>query len=244
MNPNIHTGNITDLSTEKIPMSSLRKTSLAAGVLYLLTFVSILTLALYGPIHEPNYILGHGTDTAVILGGILEIIVALAGIATAIVLYPVLKKQNESLALGLVASRILEASTMFVGVAFLLSVVTLRQTGAGAEALHISHALITLYDRIFLLGQGFIPAINDLLLGYLLYKSRLVPRALSAIGIAGAFPLIAGYLAMMFGVVDRISPLAGLSAVLVALFEFSLGIYLIVKGFKLSPINAVQMESK
>jgi hypothetical protein len=213
-------------------MSSLRKTSLVAGLLYLLTFVSIPTLALYSSIHDPNYIVGGGPDNPVIIGGILEIIVALASIGTAVVLYPVLRKQNEGLALGLVASRILEASTIFVGVAFLLSVVTLRQAGAGANALVTSHTLVVLYDRIFLLGQSFMPALNDLLLGFLLYQSRLVPRALSLIGIIGAVPLVAGYIAVLFGFIGQHSPLAGLAALLVALFEFSLGIYLVVKGFK------------
>src|SRR5204862_3421232 len=95
-------------------VASTRKIAIAAGLLYLLTFVSIPTLALYGPVHDPNYIVGPGPDTAVIVGGVLEIIVALAGIGTAVVLFPVLKRQNESAALGLVASRVLEASTMFV----------------------------------------------------------------------------------------------------------------------------------
>lgn len=219
-------------------MSPLRKTSLLAGILYLLTFVSIPTLVLYRSIHEPNYIMGAGADTDVIFGGLLEIIVAITGIGTAVVLYPVLKKQNEAAALGLVASRVLEAATIFVGVAFLLAVVTLHQQEAGAGALVSSHTLVALYDRIFLLGQGFIPAINDLLLGYLLYKSRLVPRTLSVIGMAGALPLIAGYIAVMFGVIERISPLAGLSAVPVAIFEFSLGIYFVVKGFRPSDITS------
>lgn len=226
-------------STERMPISSLRKTSLVAGLLYLLTFVSIPTLALYGPIHQPNYIISAGTNTAVTIGGLLEIIVALAGIGTAIALYPVLRKQNESLALGLVASRILEAGTIFLGVAFLLSIVTLHKNGAGSGALITSHALVALYDRIFLLGQGFIPAINDLLLGILLYKSRLVPRSLSVIGIAGALPLIAGNIAVMFGVIERISPFTGLSAAPVAIFEFSLGIYLIVKGLKSTAVTHV-----
>ncbi|MCW3119067.1 MAG: hypothetical protein JWM28_3149, partial [Chitinophagaceae bacterium] len=196
------------------------------------------TLALYGSIHDPEYIVGPGPDTAAIFGGILEIIVALAGIGTAVALYPVIRKQNEGLALGLVASRILEASTMFLGVAFLLSVVTLRQEGAGASAVVAGHVLVTLYDRIFLLGQSFLPALNDLLLGFLLYQSRLVPRGLSLIGIIGAVPLIAGYIAVLSGLIGQHAPLAGLAALLVALFEFSLGIYLVVKGFKPSPITA------
>ena len=232
MNANINTSQVSAVASDIFQLGSLRKTSLLAGILYLLTFVSIPTLALYGSIHQPNFILGSGSDTPVIIGGILEIIVALAGISSAIVLYPVLKKQNESVALGLVAARILESGTIFVGVAFLLSVVSIRQSGAGANALVISHALVTLYDRIFLLGQSFMPAICDLLLGVLLYKSRLVPRYLSLIGIIGSVPLITGYIAMLFSIIGPHSVLAGLSALLVALFEFSLGIYLIVKGFR------------
>ncbi|MGG9964790.1 DUF4386 domain-containing protein [Ferruginibacter sp. SUN106] len=219
-------------------MHSLRKTALVAGVLYLLTFVSIPTLALYRSIHSANYITSSGPDSAAIIGGLLEIIVALAGIGTAIALYPVLRKQSEGLALGLVASRILEAGTMFVGVAFILSVVTLKQSGAGTGALTTSHALVTLYDRIFLLGQSFIPAFNDLLLGVLLYQSRLVPRSLALIGMLGAAPLIVGYFAVLYGVIGQHDPLAGLAALLVALFEFSLGIYLVVKGFRPSAITA------
>ena len=142
----------------------LRKTSLLAGILYLLTFISIPTIALYAEIHEPYFIVGSGRYTSAFIGCILEIIMALAGIGSAVILYPVLKKQNEAIALGLVASRVLEASTIFVGVAFILSLVTLRQAGAGAESLPTSHALVALYDRIFLLGQSFMPAINDLLL--------------------------------------------------------------------------------
>ena len=217
-------------------MSPLRKTALVAGVLYLLTFVSIPTLFLYGAVKGANYIIGAGPDTAAIIGGILEIIVALAGIGTAVVLFPVLKKQNEAAALGLVASRVLEASTLFVGVAFLMSIVTLRQTGAGAGALVTSHALATLYDRIFLLGPSFMPVVDDLLLGFLLYQSRLVPRGLSLIGIVGGPILLAGYLAVLFGLIGTSQ--ASITAVPVALFEFSLGVWLVVKGFQPSPITA------
>ena len=220
-------------------MTWSRKIAFTAGVLYLLTFVSIPTLAIYGPVKSANYILGAGPDTSAIIGGLLEIIVALAGIGTAVTLFPVLKKQNEVLALGLVAYRILESSTIFVGVTFLLSIVTLRQVGAGADALVTSHALAVLYDRIFLLGQSFFPAICDLLLGFLLYRSRLVPRVLSLIGIVGGPVLIVGYLAVIFGLVGQHSSLAGLSALLVALFEFSLGVWLIVKGF--NPIAANEL---
>ncbi len=223
-------------------VASSRKIALAAGLLYLLTFVSIPTLALYGQVKGANYIIGAGPDTAVIIGGVLEIIVALAGIGTAVVLFPVLKKQSEGLALGLVASRVLEASTIFLGVAFLLSIVTLRQAGTGADALVISRTLVALYDRIFLLGQSFMPAVNDLLLGFLLYRSRLVPRALSLVGIVGGPILLAGYIAILFGLVEQHAPLAGMSAIPVALFEFSLGVWLVAKGF--NPSASASLPAK
>ncbi len=105
-----------------------------------------------------------------------------------------------------------------------------------------SHTLVTLYDRIFLLGQSFMPAINDLLLGTLLYQSRLVPRALSRIGIIGGPLLIAGYLAVLFGLIAQRGPVAGLSALPVAAFEFSLGVWLVVKGF--NPEAVAELEER
>jgi hypothetical protein len=226
------------------PMPPHRKISLAAGVLYLLTFVSIPTLALYSSVKSADYIVSSGPDTAAIIGGLLEIIVALAGIGTAVVLFPILKKQNESAALGLVAARILESGTIFVGVAFLLSIVTLRKAGAGTDALGTAHALVALYNRIFLLGQSFMPAICDLLLGFLLYTSRLVPRRLSLLGIVGGPILIAGYIAVLFGLIGQHGPLAGLSALPVALFEFSLGVWLVVKGFNRKAVATLESKGQ
>jgi len=217
-------------------MTSLRKTALVAGVLYLLTFVSIPTLFLYAAVKSPNFIIGTGPDTAAIVGGILEMIVALAGIGTAVVLYPVVKRQNEGIALGFVGSRTLEAATIFAGVACLLTVVTLRQTGAGADALVTGHALVTLYNRTFLIGQGFIPAVNALLLGSLLYQSRLVPRILPLLGFVGALVLVASDIGTLFGLWGQFSGVAALATLPIALWEFSLGVYLVVKGFKPSPI--------
>jgi hypothetical protein len=167
----------------------------------------------------------------------LEIIVALAGIGTAVTLYPLLKRENESLALGLVASRVLEASTMFAGVAFLFSVVSLRQAGVGTESVATGGALVALYDRIFLVGQSFMPAVNDFLLGFLLYRSRLVPRSLSLIGIAGGFLLIGGDIAVLFGLIGQRDPSTMVFAIPVALFEFALGVWLVAKGFETSAVN-------
>jgi hypothetical protein len=225
-------------------VSSHRRVSLTAGILYLLTFVSLPTLALYNSVKGANYVVGSGPDTAVIVGGLLEIIVALAGIGTAVALWSVLKKQNESLALGLVASRTLEAATIFVGVAFLLSIVTLRKAGVGSGGLVTSHALVALYNRIFLLGQSFMPAIDDALLGFMLYQSRLVPRALSRIGLIGSPVLIIGFLLVLFGAIGQRSSLAGLFALPVAFFEFALGVWLVVKGFNPEAVAALESKNR
>jgi hypothetical protein len=220
-------------------MDSLRKTALVAGLLYVITFVSIPTLVLYGPVlSDPNYIVGPGPDTPVIIGGILEVIVALAGVGTAVVLYPVVKRQNEAAALGFVGSRTLEAAAIIAGVVSLLSLVTLRQAGAGAGALATGQALAASYNWFFLLGQSLMPVVNALLLGSLLYRSRLVPRILPLVGLIGAPILLASDIAVLFGLWDRISAPSGLLALPIALWEFSLGVYLIVKGFKPSPITA------
>jgi hypothetical protein len=225
-------------ATRPLPTTSLRKTALIAGLLYLLTFLSIPTLALYGSVHDPNYIIGPGSNSPVLVGGVLEVIVALAGIGTAVVLYPVLKRQNEPAALGLVGSRVLEAAGILAGVACLLTIVSLREAGAGNGALVTGQALVALYDRINLLSQSLMPAVNDLLLGYLLYKSRLVPRVLPVLAFIGAPLLLVSDAAVLFGVVERVSALPAIAVLPVALFEFSLGVYLTVKGFRPSPITA------
>jgi len=218
-------------------MSSLRQTSLVAGIFYLLTFVSIPTFALYSSVKGPDYILGPGPDTPVIVGSILEMIVALAGIGTAIALYPVLKRQNEGRALGFVGSRILEAATIYVGIVSLLSVVTLRQAGAGAGALVTAQALNAQYYWSFLFGQSFIPAINGVLLGSLLYQSRLVPRFLPVLGFIGAALLIVSWVGTLSGLQGQVSLMSLIFVLPIAFWEFSLGIYLVVKGFRPSAIT-------
>jgi Domain of unknown function (DUF4386) len=215
-------------------MPALRKTALVAGALYLLTFVSIPTLALYGPVKGAKYIVGSGPDTAVLVGGILEVIVALAGIGTAVALYPVLKRQNEGVALGLVGSRVLEAAGILAGVACLLSIVSLRQAGVGAAGLVTAQTLAILYDRTFLLSQSLMPVVNDLLLGFLLYQSRLVPRALPLLAFGGAALLVASDIGVLFNLWGQTSTVTALAALPVALFEFSLGVWLVVKGFDVS----------
>jgi hypothetical protein len=230
-------------AAKRIPMTSTRKTALVAGVCYLLTFVSIPTLALYGPVmNHRDWIISSGSHTGVLVGGFLEVIVALAGIGTAVTLYPVVKRQNEGSALGFVAARVLEAVMIFTGVVSLLSLVTLRQdlgaaAGANTAALVTAGAShVAIYKWTFLLSQSLMPAINALLLGSLMYRSRLVPRIIPVIGLIGAPFLICTVIATLFGGFKLGSP--ELAAVPVAAWEFSLGVWLVIKGFRPSPITA------
>lgn len=220
--------------------SAMRRTARLAGVLYLLTFVSIPTLALYKPVkdHVDTFVLGAGGDTGVLWAALSEVVVGLAGIGTAVVLFPVLKRQSETAALGVVAARLLETALIFVGVISMLTVISLRTDVSGAAGTNTTsvvttgHSLVAVYTWTFLLSQSLMPVIVDSLLGYLLYRSGLVPRVLPIIAMVGAPLLLASDLAVFFGVYSNTSVLALLAALPVAVFEFSFGVYLIVKGFK------------
>lgn len=229
----------------------MRKVSLAAGVLYLITFVSIPTLALYSPVkdHVGTFILGAGSSTGVLWGALSEVIVGLAGIGTAVVLYPVTKRVSQTAALGFVTARVLETSLIFVGVINLLTISTLRNDVAGtagadpASLVTTGHSLVAAYNWTFLLSQSLMPVACDLLLGYVLYRSGLVPRILPIIAFVGAPLLLASDLAVFFGVYANVSPVAVLAALPVAAFEFSLGVWLLVKGFKPTSLMSATVPS-
>src|SRR5689334_13969332 len=218
-------------------MNSLRKYSLAGGLFYLLTFVSIPTLSLYRSVRGPQFVVGPGPDAPVILGVLLEMTVALANIGTAVALYPAVKRQGEARAVGFVASRLLEAATMYVGIVSLMSIVTLRQAGAGAAALATAQGLAAQYQWTFFFAQSFIPAVNAVLLGSLLYQSRLVPRWLPVLGFIGASLLVVLWFAVLGGLIGAKSPVAAVATLPIAVWEFSLGIYLTFWGFKPAPIT-------
>ena len=232
-------------TTKRLPMTSTRKTALVAGVFYLITFVSIPTLAIYRPVlNHRDWVLSSGSSTGVLVGGFLEVIVALAGIGTAVTLYPVVKRQHEGFALGFVTARVLEAAMIFTGVVSLLSLVTLRQDLGGAAGTDAA-ALVTVgashvavYKWTFLLSQTLMPGINALLLGSLMYRSRLVPRIIPALGLIGGPLLIIAVFATLLGQHSSLTGLAGLPVIPVAAWELSLGLWLAVKGFKPSPITA------
>ena len=217
-------------------MTSLRKYSLAGGIFYLLTFVSIPTLSLYKAVRAPGFVTGPGPDSPVVIGVLLEMIVALAGIGTAVALYPVLKRVGQARAVGFIASRTLEGCTIYVGIISLMSIVSLRQAGAGTAAIGAAQGLAAQYSFTFFFAQSFIPAINGVLLGSLLYQSRLVPRWLPTLGFIGATMLIVLWFGNLVGLTKPVSAFAAIATLPIAVWEFSLGIYLTFWGFKPSPI--------
>ena len=233
-------------ATSAIPVDPLRRTAFLAGALYLTTFAaSIPALFVLDPVlSDPNYIVGPGADTRVVLGGLLDIVNALACIGTAVVLFPVVKRQNESLALGFVTSRLLEAAIISIGVVSLLAVVTLRRDSAGAAGadadslVDVGASLVAVRDWTFLLGPGFMAPINALLLGTLMYRSGLVPRAIPLMGLIGAPLLLSAKIGTMFGVNDDVSLWSGIALAPIFFWELSLGVWLVLKGFKPSPITA------
>jgi hypothetical protein len=232
-------------ATRPVP-DSMRRTSLAAGILYLITFVSIPSLFLYGPVRDDeDFVLGAGSDTGVLWAAASEVVVALAGIGTAVVLFRVAKRQSETAALGFVTARVLEGSLILVGVVSMVTLLTLRHDVAGsagadpASLVTTGHTLVATYDWAFLLSQSLMPVFNALCLGYVMYRSGLVPRILPVIGLVGAPLLLASDIAIFFGVYDRMAPIAALAALPIAAWEFSLGVYLTVKGFRPAAVAAL-----
>jgi hypothetical protein len=226
------------------PPEDTRRTALIAGVLFVITFVVSIpaALVLYTPVLDhTNYIIGAGADTRIALGALLEMILIVANIGTAVVLFPILKRQSERLALGYVMARVMESAFIAVGILSLLAIVTLRQdvgaTGAGS-LVTVGRSLVTIHDWTFLLGPGWVVGVgNGLILGYLMYRSGLVPRRMAMLGLIGGPLIIASGTAVMFNAIEPGSGWQVIATVPEFFWELSLGIYLIVKGFKPSPIT-------
>jgi Domain of unknown function (DUF4386) len=220
-----------------------RKLAFIAGVFWIVTFVaSIPALFLYAPVlNHAHYVLGAGTDTRIAVGAFLEVILAIAGIGTAVTMFPIIKRQNESMALGFIASRVLEATIIVVGIISVLAVVTLRKDIGGngaadpASLVLAGRSLVAVHKWTFLLGPGVCAGLgNGLLLGYLMYRSELVPRRMALLGLVGGPLLLVSCTAVLFGAFNQTSGVAGLLTVPEFLWELSLGIYLIAHGFKTS----------
>jgi Domain of unknown function (DUF4386) len=241
------TGTDRTTASGRVPMDPLRRTAMIAGALYLLTFASSIPARFYflDPVlNDARYIVGSGADTRVLVGGLLDMVNALACIGTAVVLYRVVRRQNETVALGFVTSRLLEAAIISVGVVSLLAVVTLRQDLAGApgtdaDALGtVGAALVAVYEWTFLFGPNVMAAVNALLLGTLMYRSGLVPRAIPLMGLVGGPLLLASVTGIILGTHHLDTGLHVLAGAPIFFWELSLGVYLVVKGFRPAPITA------
>jgi hypothetical protein len=229
-------------------VTSTRMIATVTGWLFLITFITSIPAAFvfYPPVlNDPTYIISAGADMKVSLGALLEVILVVANVGTAVVLYPLLKRQNSIVALGYVTARVMEGAMIAVGILSLLSVVTLRQDFAGvagvdaASLVPIGSALVAVHDWTFLLGPGFLaPLGNGILLGYLMYRSGLVPRGMAMLGLIGGPLLIVAFVAVLFGAFAQVSLPVAIATIPEFLWELSLGIYLVVKGFKPSPITA------
>ena len=213
------------------------------GVLFLITYITSIPalFVFYAPVlKDPGYITGAGPDTGVLIGAFLEVVLILANIGCALTLFPVLKRQNEVLALGYVTARLVECGFIAVGILSLVTVVTLRQQAAGADAASltlIGQALVAVHDWTGLLGPSFVGVLGTgLMLGYLMYRSCLVPRPMAWLGLIGGPLVCASSAAVLLGFVQQGSAPQMIAVIPEFFWELSLGIYLTVKGFRQSAI--------
>ena len=238
------------ITTNRAPMDSARKTALAVGVLFILTFItSIAGVLAYGPIlSDPSYITGAGADSRVFLGAFLELLLIITNIGCAVVLFPLLKRQNETLALGYVAARVFECVFIGIGLLSLLTIVTLRQGSAGADAgslVLIGKSLVALHNWTFLFGPGFADGIGTgMILGWLMYRSGLVGRRMALFGVVGGPLLAASGAAVLLGVIPQGGAVQGILTVPEIIWEAFLGLYLTFRTFKSSPILESDSEEQ
>jgi uncharacterized protein DUF4386 len=230
---------------EGVDMDSETRTARLAGLLFIITFVVSIpaALVLYAPVLDhANYIVGSGSDSRIAFGALLEMILIVANIGSAVVLFPILKRQSERLALGYVTARVMESAFIAVGILSLMAIVTLRQDvgASGGDSLVMTgRSLVAIHDWTFLLGPGWVVGVgNGLILGYLMYRSGLVPRRMAMLGLIGGPLIIASGTAVLFNVIEPGSGPQVIATIPEFLWELSLGVYLIVKGFRPSPITS------
>jgi hypothetical protein len=223
-------------------MSSTRRTALIFGLLYLATFVfSIAGVLLYNNVlHPAKFMAGTGGDTRVRLGAVCEVFLIIANIGTALVVYPIFRRQYRVLSLGYVTARLMESTFIAIGIVSYLAVVTLHQQnpgGAAGAVLNDAKALVAVRNWTFVLGPGFVVGVgNGLILGYMMYRSGLMPRGLTMLGLIGGPLVCITGLAVVLDVIPRGGTVQSVATIPEILWELSLGIYPIVKGFKPSPI--------
>ena len=238
------------MRTQRARMDPTRKTALVAGILYLVTYASSIPAALLlgNALADPNYILGAGADGQIRLAALFDIVNGLTAIGTAVALYSVVKRQHEGLAIGFVASRLFEAAILFIGIVSVVSIAGLRETAATATdpaALAAAGTtLVSQYKVAFVLGTG-IPALNAFLLGSLLFRSRLVPRAIPALGLIGAVSFGVWNIGYVLGVTEPGTPWHGISVAPIFFWELIVGLWMTFKGFNRSaPIVMAAMGTE
>ncbi len=228
------------------PTEQEQRIARITGVLWIVTFItSIPAYLIYNPVlDDTGFITGTGSETAVLVGAFLELLLIIANIGTAVVPYSIYKRQSEPLALGFVTARVMESTFILVGILSMLAIVTLRQDLAGtntdsATLETVGRSLVAVKEWTFALGPGFVVGVgNGLIMGTLAYRSGLVPRRMAMLGLIGGPLICATGIAVVLGWVEHSSPVLGIATIPEFFWELSLGIYLTVKGFKPSPIFA------
>ena len=221
-----------------------RKIATLTGWLMIGTFVTSIPayFLLYAPVRDnPDLITGTGADptASVAFGVVLELVLIIANVGTAVVPYALFKRYNEGLALGYLAARLVESIFIAIGIVSLLTFLSMRQEGTAGSDAAFGQLLVAIYDRAFLVGPGFFAGVaNGMILGSLMYRSGLVPRGMAVLGIIGGPLVAAAGVAVMFGVTERGSALQGLATIPEFIWELSFGIYLIVRGFRSAPAEA------
>ena len=225
-----------------------RRTALVAGILYLITFASsIPAVFLLGPaLTNPDYITGAGPDGLVRFGALLDLVNCFTAVGTAVALYSVVKRHHEGLALGFVTTRLMEAAILIVATLAILSVVTLRETGAaGADAatlVTVGQSLVAVRDWSFVIGTG-VPALNALILATLMYQSRLVPRAIPALGLIGVVTFGSWVIGYILGVTEGGTPWHSVGVAPIFFWELALGLWMTFRGFRASAVAALYADS-
>lgn len=211
-------------------MDSIRKSALLAGILYLLTFVgSIVAALLLGPAqNDPSLTLDTIPDSQVRLAAVFELVNALTCFGTALAVFSIVKREHEGLALGFVATRLFEAATLGVGIIALLTVATLRENGASVAA--VGPALVAIRFWSVVIGPGM-AAFNALMFGTLLYRSRLVPRAIPALGLIGAPVYISFTVGTMLGITGPGTVWQAVGVAPFFIWELAVGLWMTFKGF-------------
>ena len=229
-------------TTTRPPMSTTRKLALGAGLFYIATFVfSIPTLGMTDTfVHNANFVHGAGSASGVQWAALFDLLTGLTGIGTAVMVYPVIKRYGRTNAIGFVASRTLEAAILAVSAISLLAVYTLRQDLGGTNTVGLgatAAALVAVHKWTFLFGPGVMATINALCFATVLRRTGLVPRMIPTIGLIGAPLLAFSSIVTIFGGWEQTSSTAMFLVMPIAVWEFSVGVYMTFKGFKTPTVD-------